>query len=129
MQVDVWGYVVDGLFVTFLVSIIGGIAASSTAFNSLLVGMFGGTAHTQVLAVNSSISGGIGWIGNLTGAIGKGAEVTYRVTDATSQVFPLATYITIFALFIGAVLGIVVYAMSKISGARARPVAVPVQPV
>lgn len=117
---DVWGYVIDGLFVTFLVSIIGGIAASSSSFNALLFGMFGSTAEDNLAGVTYS------WKANLTGAIEKGAQTLYKVTDASSQVYPLGTYITIFALFIGAVLGIVVYAMSLIAGARAVPV--PVRP-
>lgn len=116
---DVWGYVIDGLFVVFLVSIISGIAASASSFNALLFAMFGGTAEQTLAGVSYT------WKGNLTASIGKGAEVLYRTTDASSQVYPLATYITIFALFIGAVLGIVVYAMRLITGARV--VAVPVK--
>lgn len=123
---SVWDYVIDGLFATFLVSIIGGIAASASSFNALLTGMFGNTAHTQILAINSSISGGVSWANDAINSIAEGAEVVYKVTDASAQVYPLATYISIFALFIGAVLGIVVYAMSLISGART--VAVPVRP-
>ncbi len=75
---DVWGYVIDGLFVTFLVSIIGGIAAASSSFNSLLFAMFGGTAETQLAAISYS------WKTNLTSAIGKGAETLYKVTDASA---------------------------------------------
>lgn len=121
---DVWGYVIDGLFVTFLVSIIGGIAASASSFNALLFGMFGSTAQNTISGMSYT------WTSNLTSAISKGAETLYKVTDASAQVYPLGTYISIFALFIGAVLGIVVYAMSLISGARAVPVAagVPVRP-
>lgn len=116
---DVWGYVIDGLFVTFLVSIIGGIAASASSFNALLFGMFGSTAQNTISSLNSTT---YPWVNNLTSSIEKGAETLYKVTDASAQVYPLGTYIAIFALFIGAVLGIVVYAMSLISGARAVPV-------
>lgn len=120
---NIWDYVVDGLFAVFLVSIIAGIAASSTSFSALLTGMFGNTAHAQILAINASL-GGISWIGNATGSIAKGAEVLYKTSDASSQVYPLATYVTIFALFIGAVLGIVVYSMRLITRARVVPVPV-----
>lgn len=116
---NVWNYLIDGLFATFLVSIISGIAASSTSFNALLFGMFGATAESNLEGVTAT------WKTNLTAAIGKGAETLYKTTEASAQVYPLATYIAVFALFIGAVLGIIVWAMGRVNVARG--VVVPVR--
>lgn len=116
----IWDFVIDGLFVVFLVSIISGIAASSTSFNALLFTMFGGTAEQQLASVAYS------WKTNLQNTISSGADLILNVTQSSSQVYPLATYIVVFALFIGSVLGIVVYAMTLISGAR-REIPVPVR--
>ena len=117
---NVWDYVIDGLFVTFLVSIIGGIAASSGAFNSLLYGMFASSTETNLNAINTTQTYKTTLLANLN----TGATTLQDVTQAGGQVYPLAMYIAIFALFIGAVLGIVVYAMSLIASARAVPVPV-----
>ena len=119
---NVWDYVIDGLFVTFLISIIGGIAASSGAFNSLLYGMFAASTETNLNAINTTHAYKTTLLANLD----SGATTLQQVTQAGGQVYPLAMYIAVFALFIGAVLGIVVYAMSLIASARAVPV--PIRP-
>jgi len=119
---NVWDYVIDGLFVTFLVSIIGGIASSSGAFNSLLYGMFAASTEQNLNNINTTQQYKTTLLTNLD----TGASTLGDVTRAGGQVYPLAMYISIFALFIGAVLGIVVYAMSLIASARAIPV--PVKP-
>lgn len=124
---NIWDFVIDGLFVLFLISIVAGIAASSTSFNSLLYAMFGKTAHDTILTVNGTITGGLSWAGKMISVVGNGTTIIKETTTATAQVYPLATYIAVFALFIGAVLGIVVYAMSLISQSRRVPVAVPVR--
>jgi hypothetical protein len=117
---NVWDYVIDGLFVTFLVSIIGGIAASSGAFNSLLYGMFAASTETNLNSINTTQT----YKSTLLSNLNTGATTLQTTTQAGGQVYPLAMYIAIFALFIGAVLGIVVYAMSLIASARAVPVPV-----
>jgi len=117
---NVWDYVIDGLFVTFLVSIIGGIAASSGAFNSLLFGMFAASTETNLNTINTTQTYKTTLLANLN----TGATTLQNTIQAGGQVYPLAMYITIFALFIGAVLGIVVYAMNLIASARAVPVPV-----
>jgi len=117
---NVWDYVIDGLFVTFLVSIIGGIASSSGAFNSLLYGMFAASTETNLNSINTSQA----YKSTLLSNLNTGATTLQSTTQAAGQVYPLAMYIAIFSLFIGAVLGIVVYAMSLIASARAVPVPV-----
>ena len=117
---NVWDYVIDGLFVTFLVSIIGGIAASSGAFNSLLYGMFSASTETNLNSINTTQT----YKSTLLANLNTGATTLQSTIQAGGQVYPLAMYIAIFALFIGAVLGIVVYAMSLIASARAVPVPV-----
>jgi len=119
---NVWDYVIDGLFVTFLVSILGGIAASSGAFNSLLYGMFAASTEENLSVINTSQA----YKSTLLTNLDTGATTLGDVTKAAGQVYPLAMYISIFALFIGAVLGIVVYSMSLIASVRAVPV--PVRP-
>lgn len=123
MTNSVWDYVIDGLFVIFIVNIITGVAASGNAFNALLYGMFAGSTEQSLAAINTTSQ----WKTTLTSTLNTGANTLSQVNTAAANVFPLAVYISVFVLFIGAVLGIVVMSIRLINEARAQ--AIPVRPV
>ncbi|MEM4460720.1 MAG: hypothetical protein QXY70_01115 [Nanopusillaceae archaeon] len=87
--------------------------------------MFASTTESQLAAIDTTQA----YKTTLLGTLNDGATALQQVVRAQSNVFPLATYIVIFALFIGAILGIVVGAMALITRARSQVAAVvPVRP-
>lgn len=120
---EIWGYITEGLFAVFLVSVIGGVATTTGSFNALLYGMFASTAEQNLNMINTTQQ----YRTTLISSLNTGAQTLNEVSRASGQAFPLATYIVVFTLFIGAVLGIVVGAMSLIARARGA-VVVPVKP-
>ncbi|MEM4878219.1 MAG: hypothetical protein QW616_05680 [Thermoplasmata archaeon] len=87
--------------------------------------MFASTTESQLASINTTQA----YKTTLLGTLNDGATALQEVIRAQSNVFPLATYIVIFALFIGAILGIVVGAMTLITRARNQvATVVPVRP-
>ena len=115
---NIWDYVVDGLFVEYLVALLGAIAATTNSFSALLFGIFGKTTEDKLAELN-----GISWQTNLENVLSNSASMLEEVAKTEGTVFPIGQYIITFVLFIGAVLGIVAMAMTSIRYARSVPVA------
>jgi len=114
---NVWDFVVDGLFVNYLIALLAVVAGTTNAFGALLFGIFGSTVEDKLSTINAS------WAPDVKAVLSESA-VLIRDTVTTSKLtFPIAQYIVMFVLFLGAVLGIVALAMTSIRYARAVPVA------
>ena len=116
-QTNVWDFVVDGLFVEYIVGLLGAVAATTNSFSALLYAIFGDTVNTKLSGINAS------WTTNLTSVLENSAVMLSDLASVEQTVFPIGQYIITFVLFIGSVLGIVGYAMNVIRVARAAPVA------
>ena len=114
---NIWDYVVDGLFVEYIVALLGAIAATTNSFSALLFGIFGKTAEDKIAELNTT------WATNLQSVLTNSAQMLEEVASTEGVVFPIGQYIITFVLFIGAVLGIVAMAMTSIRYARAVPIA------
>lgn len=114
---NIWDFVIDGLFVEYLVALLGAIAATTNSFSALLYGIFGKTAEDKIAELNTS------WATNLQNVLGNSAAMLEEVAKTEGTVFPIGQYIITFVLFIGAVLGIVAMAMTSLRYARAVPIA------
>jgi len=117
MANNIWDYVVDGLFVEYLVALLGAIAATTNSFSGLLFSIFGVTAETKI-----SEAANYTWSDNLKNVLTESAIMLEEVAKTEGTVFPIGQYIITFVLFIGAVLGIVSMAMTSIRYARAVPI-------
>ena len=122
MAGNLWDYLIDGLFVLFLTVLIVGISTTTNSFVSLIYGMFAGTTEQNLAAINTTQQ----YKSSLIEVLNKGATSLSKTIDAQAQAFPLVIYISIAVLFIGATIGIVVWAMRNIR--EAREVALPVSP-
>ncbi len=109
---NIWDFVVDGLFVTYIVTLLGAIAATTNTFNALLFGIFGSTVETQLSGYNYS------WVPNLQSVLDKSAELLLKVSETNITVYPIGQYIIMFVLFLGSILGIFAYAMRTIRSVR-----------
>jgi len=117
MANNIWDYVVDGLFVEYLVALLGAIAATTNSFSGLLFSIFGVTAENKI-----SEASNFSWSTNLENVLTESAQMLEEVAKTEGTVFPIGQYIITFVLFIGAVLGIVSMAMTSIRYARAVPI-------
>jgi len=113
---NIWDYVVDGLFVEYLVALLGAIAATTNSFSGLLFSIFGVTAEQKISEATNYT-----WSTNLQNVLLESAKMLEEITKTEGTVFPIGQYIITFVLFIGAVLGIVAMAMTSIRYARAVP--------
>jgi len=114
---NVWDFVVDGLFVEYIVGLLGAVAATTNSFSALLYAIFGKTVNDKLSGINAS------WTTNLTSVLENSAVMLSDLASVEQTVFPIGQYIITFVLFIGSVLGIVGYAMNVIRVARAAPIA------
>jgi len=114
---NIWDFVIDGLFVEYLVALLGAIAATTNSFSALLYGIFGKTAEDKIAELNTT------WATSLQNVLANSAVMLEEVAKTEGTVFPIGQYIITFVLFIGAVLGIVAMAMTSLRYARAVPIA------
>ena len=123
-QQNIWDFVVDGLFVEYIVALLGAIAATTNSFSALLYAIFGKTVEDKLANINAT------WTSTLQTVLSDSATMLKEVANVEGTVFPIGQYIITFVLFIGSVLGVVSIAMSTIRIARAVPGAqgVPVAP-
>ena len=114
---NVWDFVIDGLFVEYIVGLLGAVAATTNSFSALLYAIFGKTTEDKIAEINAT------WTSTLQNVLTNSAQMLGDLASVESTVFPIGQYIITFVLFIGSVLGIVGYAMNTIRVARATPVA------
>ena len=114
---NVWDFVVDGLFVEYIVGLLGAVAATTNSFSALLYARFGKTVEDKLSTITAN------WTDTLRTVLGNSAQMLGDLASVEQTVFPIGQYIITFVLFIVSVLGIVGYAMNVIRVARAAPVA------
>ncbi len=119
---NIWDFVVDGLFVEYIVALLGAIAATTNSFSALLYAIFGKTVEDKLSTISAN------WTDTLKTVLSDSATMLKEITSTEGTVFPIGQYIITFVLFIGSVLGVVSIAMTTIRQARAVPAAVPVSP-
>ena len=116
MTQNIWDFVIDGLFVEYLVALLGAVAATTNSFNVLLYGIFGKTVEDKLATINAT------WVTTLKDTLADSATMLKEIVGVEGVVFPLGQYIITFVLFIGSVLGVVTIAMTSVRTARAIPV-------
>ena len=122
---NIWDFVLDGLFVEYIVALLGAIASTTNSFNVLLYAIFGKTVEDKLATVNAT------WVPTLQQVLSDSATMLKEIASTQGTVFPIGQYFITFLLIIGSVLGIVTIAMTSIRTARAIPLgagAVPVAP-
>lgn len=114
---NIWDFVIDGLFVEYMVALLAALAATTNTFSALLFSIFGTTVEEELTSVS------YGWKSDLQLSLNNSATMLADVVETEGTVYPTGQYIVMFVLFIGSVLGIVTYAMGSIRYARATPIA------
>jgi hypothetical protein len=111
----IWDFVIDALFAVYLVNLLAAIAGTTNAFNILLYGIFGKTVEDKLQGLDPNA---YPWVQSLRDTLNDSATMLKDVASAQGTVYVTAQYVVTFVLFIGAVLGIVVFAMSALREAR-----------
>jgi len=108
----IWDFVTEGLFAVFLVGLLSVIQGVSNSFGVLLYGMFGKEVDSELATVTAN------WSNDLKSVLEVSAGTIKKVASAQGLAYTFTNHIILFALFIGALFGIVVYALTTLRVAK-----------
>lgn len=127
MDGSIWDFQHEGLFTVLLVGALAVVFATLGSFGGLLYGLFSIQTYNQLAQANVTNTP---WGSTLLNVLSTGATTIQQTMNAGSVAYPLVMYITLFALFLGATLGIIILVYREIRAVRQPIVAVaPVRPM